>query len=75
MKTKTVLAVAGGVIAGAATGVALCATEFGQKKILMPVMAGKEYLKKKFNSAKEEDDEDEIVEAIEANKNEHIEGD
>ncbi len=74
MKTKTVIATAAGVVAGAAAGVAVCATEWGQKNVLLPVMAGKEYLKNKLKLAKDEIEEaEQVVETVETA--EHVETD
>lgn len=57
MKVKTVLATIGGVIVGAVAGVAMCTTEFGQQKILIPAMAGMERFKHKFSKEDEEVEE------------------
>ena len=76
MKKSTVIAATVGTVVGVAGGVSLCATKFGQEKVLMPVMAGKEYLKNKFHS-KEEETEEEIEEVAEeaTSENEHVEKD
>lgn len=70
MKIKTILTFAGGIATGVAGGIALCATKFGQEKVLVPVMGAKQMVENKLKSKK---DDDEPVPA--ESSNEHVEKD